>query len=331
MQGYLLRSAVARGCMLTSLRRVYRTKPAPELERTPDDWYVIALKLAQASRSPTDMKLTIGRPWRCTCPSRRASTSVRLFTAQTSFSSKTASHCVHTSLKLQRGPGLIEKHRIGVYPNLFNTSCRLVSTSSLAHRSIPRFSLSVSQARSSSTNVSKDDDATGTQKSVPSAGCDHGHKDPNGHSHSHSIFYPHSRDDHDHTHTTEQIVHLFEGKGTSSFARFLYWLNTRHVGDRGSRITLLGLVVNVGLTGAKGLAGWYMHSASLLADAGHSLSGACCPRVYHDPHVHHRLKTFWVTSLPYSAGDYLENRPLKDTHMVLPSLKHSERQRYPFF
>ena len=44
-------------------------------------------------------------------------------------------------------------------------------------------------------------------------------------------------------------------------------------GDRGSRITVIGLVSNVGLTAAKGAAGWYMNSASLLADAGHSLSG----------------------------------------------------------
>jgi divalent metal cation (Fe/Co/Zn/Cd) transporter len=44
-------------------------------------------------------------------------------------------------------------------------------------------------------------------------------------------------------------------------------------GDRGTRITLIGLFANVALTGAKGVAGWYMHSASLLADAGHSLSG----------------------------------------------------------
>ncbi|KAG1777465.1 cation efflux family-domain-containing protein [Suillus placidus] len=43
----------------------------------------------------------------------------------------------------------------------------------------------------------------------------------------------------------------------------------------GSRITLqvsIGLFFNVALTGAKGFAGWYMHSASLLADAGHSMS-----------------------------------------------------------
>lgn len=44
-------------------------------------------------------------------------------------------------------------------------------------------------------------------------------------------------------------------------------------GDRGSRITLIGLMANIGLTASKGAAGWYMHSAALLADAGHSLSG----------------------------------------------------------
>ncbi|KIP08469.1 hypothetical protein PHLGIDRAFT_18915 [Phlebiopsis gigantea 11061_1 CR5-6] len=41
-------------------------------------------------------------------------------------------------------------------------------------------------------------------------------------------------------------------------------------GDAGSRITLIGLASNVGLTVSKGLAGWYMNSASLLADAGHT-------------------------------------------------------------
>ena len=44
-------------------------------------------------------------------------------------------------------------------------------------------------------------------------------------------------------------------------------------GDRGSRVTLVGLGANVLLTSAKGAAGWYMNSAALLADAGHSLSG----------------------------------------------------------
>ncbi|TKY90178.1 hypothetical protein EX895_000176 [Sporisorium graminicola] len=43
-------------------------------------------------------------------------------------------------------------------------------------------------------------------------------------------------------------------------------------GDRGSNITLAGLVSNVGLCGAKGVAGVYLNSAALLADAAHSLS-----------------------------------------------------------
>ncbi|KAI9301485.1 hypothetical protein BJ944DRAFT_257516 [Cunninghamella echinulata] len=44
-------------------------------------------------------------------------------------------------------------------------------------------------------------------------------------------------------------------------------------GKRGMQITLVGLVANVGLTISKGIGGWYMNSASLLADATHSLSG----------------------------------------------------------
>ncbi|KAG1881467.1 cation efflux family-domain-containing protein [Suillus tomentosus] len=73
--------------------------------------------------------------------------------------------------------------------------------------------------------------------------------------HSHSIFHSHSHDEHDHGHDAEQIVQALQAAG-----------------DRGSRITLIGLFANVALTGAKGFAGWYMHSASLLADAGHSMS-----------------------------------------------------------
>ncbi|CDS09986.1 hypothetical protein LRAMOSA02663 [Lichtheimia ramosa] len=41
---------------------------------------------------------------------------------------------------------------------------------------------------------------------------------------------------------------------------------------RGMRITLAGLFANVGLTVSKGIAGWMCNSASLLADATHSLS-----------------------------------------------------------
>ncbi|KAH9944706.1 cation efflux family-domain-containing protein [Amylocystis lapponica] len=85
----------------------------------------------------------------------------------------------------------------------------------------------------------------------------HEHEHGHSHSHSHSIFGAMT-----HTHApgeghtdAEQIVEALKGGG-----------------DRGSRITLIGLVSNVGLTASKGAAGWYMNSASLLADAGHSLS-----------------------------------------------------------
>ncbi|KAG8722186.1 hypothetical protein FRC08_005935 [Ceratobasidium sp. 394] len=44
------------------------------------------------------------------------------------------------------------------------------------------------------------------------------------------------------------------------------------LGDRGSTITLIGLASNVVLSGAKGIAGVYLNSAALVADAAHSLS-----------------------------------------------------------
>ncbi|KAF9529393.1 cation efflux family-domain-containing protein [Crepidotus variabilis] len=75
------------------------------------------------------------------------------------------------------------------------------------------------------------------------------------HSHSHSLFgHSHSHGE-EHTHDAEQILAALKGSG-----------------DRGSYITLVGLFTNVALTLAKGLAGWFMHSASLMADAGHSMS-----------------------------------------------------------
>ncbi|KAG9316367.1 hypothetical protein JVU11DRAFT_2400 [Chiua virens] len=118
----------------------------------------------------------------------------------------------------------------------------------------PVLSRSMSQ-QTTTTTVSKGDDPRSTEKNAQSLGSDNSRNHHHDHSHSHSIFHSHSRDDHDHSQSAEQIVHIFEGKG-----------------DRGSRITLLGLLVNIVLTSAKGFAGWYMHSASLLADAGHSFS-----------------------------------------------------------
>ncbi|KAI8343907.1 cation efflux protein [Chlamydoabsidia padenii] len=43
-------------------------------------------------------------------------------------------------------------------------------------------------------------------------------------------------------------------------------------GKKGMQITYIGLAANVGLTASKGVAGWLMNSASLLADAAHSFS-----------------------------------------------------------
>lgn len=40
----------------------------------------------------------------------------------------------------------------------------------------------------------------------------------------------------------------------------------------GSRITLIGMAANLGMSGAKGVAGVYFHSSALLADAAHSMS-----------------------------------------------------------
>ena len=87
---------------------------------------------------------------------------------------------------------------------------------------------------------------------------EHDHTHENGHAHSHSIFRPHSHSLEDGvSFNAEGVVKVMSGQG-----------------DRGSQITLLGLVLNVGLTVAKGTAGWFMNSAALLAEAWHSASGA---------------------------------------------------------
>lgn len=95
------------------------------------------------------------------------------------------------------------------------------------------------------------------------------------HSHSHS----HGENGHD---DVERVVQALRGGGTSF--RCSASVSTRKLsmlaGDKGSRITLIGLAANVGLTVSKGTAGWFLNSASLLADAGHTASGAhhhtCC-------------------------------------------------------
>lgn len=75
------------------------------------------------------------------------------------------------------------------------------------------------------------------------------------HHHAHSHSHGHHGHDHGSAEEADALLAALKGKG-----------------DRGSNITLAGLVSNVGLCGAKGVAGVYLNSAALLADAAHSLS-----------------------------------------------------------
>lgn len=76
-----------------------------------------------------------------------------------------------------------------------------------------------------------------------------------GHAHHHHHGHGHHGHDHGSAEEADKLLAALKGKG-----------------DRGSNITLAGLVSNVGLCGAKGVAGVYLNSAALLADAAHSLS-----------------------------------------------------------
>lgn len=77
----------------------------------------------------------------------------------------------------------------------------------------------------------------------------HSHGWLGGHSHSHSHGAEGSAEE------ADKLIDALKGKG-----------------DRGSNITVIGLIANLILCGAKGVAGVFLHSASLLADAAHSLS-----------------------------------------------------------
>ncbi|KAJ2557692.1 mitochondrial metal transporter [Coemansia sp. RSA 1933] len=70
------------------------------------------------------------------------------------------------------------------------------------------------------------------------------------HSHSHGIFSVHSHGSEEHASKIELLEH----------------------NKAGSRITLIGMGANFGMSVAKGFAGVYFHSSALLADAAHSMS-----------------------------------------------------------
>ncbi|OCF58430.1 mitochondrial protein with role in iron accumulation [Kwoniella mangroviensis CBS 10435] len=103
-----------------------------------------------------------------------------------------------------------------------------------------------------------------TQSSSPSApSSSHIHK------HSHDDHHDHDHDhDHDHHHG---IFHTHAHDHSEGAEQIMQAISTGKL-DRGTKITLLGLGSNVALTLSKGAAGIWMNSASLLAEAGHSLS-----------------------------------------------------------
>ncbi|KAB5590744.1 Iron ion transporter [Ceratobasidium theobromae] len=88
----------------------------------------------------------------------------------------------------------------------------------------------------------------------------------------HSHEHDHTDDEHDHSHSHSHGLfhshsHSHGAEGASEIIRAL-----SGAGDAGSRITLIGLASNVVLSAAKGVAGVYLNSAALVADAAHSLS-----------------------------------------------------------
>lgn len=117
----------------------------------------------------------------------------------------------------------------------------------------PTKSPSASSSPHSHSSHSHDHQGHTQTHPVPSSSSAHSHDGHDHAGHSHSLFSTHT---HDHSEGAEQLITAL------SSGRL----------DRGTKITLLGLASNVGLTISKGLAGFWLNSASLLAEAGHSCS-----------------------------------------------------------
>lgn len=93
--------------------------------------------------------------------------------------------------------------------------------------------------------------------SPPSTSAPHSHSEhPITHTHAHGLTHSHAHGSH-----TEETAVL-----SSAFSS----LRSPSSLDPGSRITLIGLFSNVGLTALKGVAGYILASSALLADAAHS-------------------------------------------------------------
>ena len=188
--------------------------------------------------------------------------------------------------------------------------------------------LTMLQTRPHSTKKTSDEQGPVSAETTQNELQHHDHNLPDhdeAHSHSHSIFgHSHSHEA-GHTHDAEQIIAALEGSGMSRPSSLQFPYSPWTSGDRGSYITLVGLFSNIALTTAKGFAGWYMHSASLLADAGHSLSGSSRDYINHCSGTNYDPQTCLVTLLLCFAGVYHANPLLKNTHMVSPNSKRLER------
>lgn len=136
-------------------------------------------------------------------------------------------------------------HTTKAGPSAGNTSTSLNPSTNMSS------AVASSSALKSSTDVRS---RKGESSTAGESARSHSTKSGHDHSHDHGIF------GHTHSHggDTEEAAAL-----AAAFSG---------AGDKGSRIILWGLASNILLTAAKGVGGYMLHSASLLADAGHSLS-----------------------------------------------------------
>ncbi|EJU04066.1 hypothetical protein DACRYDRAFT_20730 [Dacryopinax primogenitus] len=100
--------------------------------------------------------------------------------------------------------------------------------------------------------------------------------------------------EHEHDHTHGGLFHSHEHAGDREGMELLIKA-LQGKGGRGANVTLLGALSNVGLTIGKGVAGWTLNSAALVADAGHSAGDLLGDFV---------VLATWTTSRKTPTADY---------------------------
>lgn len=166
-------------------------------------------------------------------------------------------------------PSVLFQYSRGPSSRLFsfhNSATSASTTTAYAYKAGPSSDLKLDKASTMPAEIESDnalrnrksDVTSRTSENGKSSAIEHNH-DHAHEQHSHGWLGAHS---HSHSHGAEgsaeeadKLLNALKGKG-----------------DRGSIITVVGLIANLVLCGAKGLAGVWLHSASLLADAAHSLS-----------------------------------------------------------